>query len=77
MQIELTGIYTVQKKKGIILVMLIFSVLDESGYMEYAILLTEIFHIGLCNKFRDKSSVKGLSRSPCWAHVKHKNKHMR
>ena len=25
-----------------------FSVLVESGYMEYEILLTAIFHIGLC-----------------------------
>ena len=29
--------------------------------MEYEILLTAIFHVGLCNKFRDQSSVKGLS----------------
>ena len=54
--------YTEQKKKGIILVMLPFSVLAESGYMGYEILLTAIFHIGLCHKFRDQSSVKGLSR---------------
>ena len=30
--------------------------------MGYEILLTAIFHIGLCNKFRDQSSVKGMSR---------------
>ena len=39
-----------------------FSVLVESGYVGYEILLTAIFHIGLCHKFRDQSSVKGLSR---------------
>ena len=50
------------KKKVIVLVMLPFSVHSESGYMEYEILLTAIFHIGLCNKFRNQSSVKGLSR---------------
>ena len=55
-------IYTEQKKKGIILVMSPFSVLVENGYMGYEILLTAIFHIGLCHKFRDQSSVKGLSR---------------
>ena len=54
--------YTEQKKKGIIVVMWPFSVLVESGYMGYEILLTAIFHIGLCHKFRDQSSVKGLSR---------------
>ena len=42
--------------------MLPFSVFVESGYMGYEILLTAIFHIGLCHKFRDQSSVKGLSR---------------
>ena len=30
--------------------------------MGYEILLTAIFHIRLCHKFRDQSSVKGLSR---------------
>ena len=30
--------------------------------MGYEILITAIFHIGLCQKFRDQSSVKGLSR---------------
>ena len=54
--------YTEQKKKGIILVMKPFSVLVESGYMGYEILLTAIFHIRLCHNFRDQSSVKGLSR---------------
>ena len=54
--------YTEQKKKGIILVMLPFSALVESGYMGYEILLTAIFNIGLCHKCRDQSSVKGLSR---------------
>ena len=36
--------------------------------MEYEILLTAIFHIGLCNKFRDQSSVKGLG-SRQWIEV--------
>ena len=58
----LVVLYTEQKKKGIILVMWPFSVLVESGYMWYEILLTAIYHIGLCHKFRDQSSVKGLSR---------------
>ena len=31
-------------------------------YMGYEILLTTILFIGLCHKFRDQSSVKGLSR---------------
>ena len=39
-----------------------FSVLVERGYMGYGRLITAIFHIGLCNKFRDQSSVKGLKR---------------
>ena len=56
------GHFTEQKKKGIILVMLPFPVLVESGYMGYEILLTAIFHIGLCQKFRNQSSVKGLTR---------------
>ena len=30
--------------------------------MGYEIFVTAIFHIGLCNKFRDQSSVKRLSR---------------
>ena len=30
--------------------------------MGYEILLTAIFHIGFCHKFRDQSSVKGLSK---------------
>ena len=47
---------------GIILVILPFSVLVESGYMGYEILLTVIFHIGLCHKFRYQPSAKGLSR---------------
>ena len=55
-------VYWTKKKKGITLVMLPFSVLVENGYMGYEILLTAIFHIGLCHKFRDQSSVKGLSR---------------
>ena len=55
-------IYTEQKKKGIILVMWYFSVLVGSGYMGYEKLFTAIFNIGLCHKFRDQSSVKGLSR---------------
>ena len=59
---KLVFTYTEQKKKGIILVMWPFSVLVESGYMGYEILLTAIFHIGLCHKFRDQSSMKGLSR---------------
>ena len=42
--------------------MLPFSVLVESGYTGYKILLTAIFHIGLCNKFLDQSSMKGLIR---------------
>ena len=55
--------YTEQKKKkGILLAMQPFSVLIESGYMGYEILLTAVFLIGLCNKFRDQSSVTGLSR---------------
>ena len=52
--------YTEQKKKGIILVMQPFSAVIESEYMGYEILLTAIFHVGLCNKSRDQSSVKGL-----------------
>ena len=50
------------KKKGILLVIQPFSVLVESGYIGYEILLTAIFHIGLCNKLQDQSSVKRLSR---------------
>ena len=56
------ALYTEQKKKGIILVMWHFSILVESGYMGYEVLLTAIFHIGLWHKFRYQSSVKGLSR---------------
>ena len=63
----LTNNYTEQKKKGIILVMWPFSVLVQSRYMGYEILLTAIFHIGLCNKFRYQSSVKGLSRQ--WVEI--------
>ena len=59
---QLPLIYTEQKKKGIILVMLPFSVLVESGYMRYEILLTAISYIGLFHKFRDQPSVKGPSR---------------
>ena len=53
--------YTEQKKKGIILVVLPFLILVENGYMGYEILLVVIFYIGLCNKFHDQSSAKGLS----------------
>ena len=60
--IQKIWLYTEQKKKGIILVIWPFSVLLESGYKGYEILLTAIFRIGLCHKFRDQSSVKGLSR---------------
>ena len=59
---RIQSLYTEQKKKGIILVVKPFSVLVESRYMGYKILLTAIFHIGLCHKFRDQSSVEGLNR---------------
>ena len=47
------------KKERYNLVVQPFSVLVESWYMGYETLLTAIFHIGLCNKFRDLSSEKG------------------
>ena len=58
------SIYTEQKRKVYFwwFNLKSFSVLVESGYMGYEILLTAIFHIGLCNKLQDQSSVKRLTR---------------
>ena len=42
--------------------MLPFSILVESGYMGYELLLSVTFHAGWFNKFQDQSSAKGLRR---------------
>ena len=71
--------YILNKQKGIVLVLFTFWVFVESGYNGYETVLTIIFHIGLCNKFRYQSSVKGLSKQ--WVEFRkfwtnHENQHL-